>query len=97
MTDLAAALREAGHGDVADALERKELAGRLRQSGRDDLADALEGGDQPAEALEAGEQPADKRQERPAPASPAEQEQRFAEQYRDALNAAITPSFDVSA
>jgi hypothetical protein len=27
MSDLAAALREAGHGDVADALERKELAG----------------------------------------------------------------------
>jgi hypothetical protein len=41
MSDLAAALREAGQGDVADALERKELAGRLRQAGRDDLADAL--------------------------------------------------------
>lgn len=51
MSDLAAALREAGHKDVADALERKELAGRLRQSGRDDLADALEAGD-PAPAVE---------------------------------------------
>jgi hypothetical protein len=45
MGDLAAALREAGHGDVADALEKKELAGRLRQSGRDDLADQLEAGE----------------------------------------------------
>jgi hypothetical protein len=43
--DLAAALREAGHGDVADALEKKELAGRLRQSGRADLADQLEAGE----------------------------------------------------
>jgi len=45
VSDLAAALRETGHGDVAAALERKELAGRFRQSGRDDLADALEAGE----------------------------------------------------
>ena len=42
MTDLADALRADGHGDLAAALEAKELAGRLRQSGRDDLTDALE-------------------------------------------------------
>jgi hypothetical protein len=30
MSDLAAALREAGHSEIANALERKELAGRLR-------------------------------------------------------------------
>jgi len=53
MTDLAAALREAGHDDVAAALERKELAGRLRQNGRDDLADQLEAGVQTAPAEEA--------------------------------------------
>jgi hypothetical protein len=44
VSDLADALREAGHEDVA-VLERKELAGRLRQSGRDDFADALEAGE----------------------------------------------------
>jgi hypothetical protein len=54
MPDLTAALREAGHGDVADALERKELAGRLRQSGRPDLADQLEAGD-PTPAVEEAE------------------------------------------
>jgi hypothetical protein len=84
MSDLAAALREAGHGDVADALERKELAGRLRQSGRDDLADQLE---------------AD--QQTPTPAPPerplthAEQEQQFAEQYRDALNRSLSPTHEI--
>jgi hypothetical protein len=46
MTDLAAALREAGHDDVAAALERKGLAGQLRQAGRPDLADQLEASDQ---------------------------------------------------
>lgn len=56
MSDLAAALREAGHGDVAAALEKKELAGRLRKSGRDDLADALETGD-PIPAAEEAEPP----------------------------------------
>jgi hypothetical protein len=45
VSDLATALRENGHTEIADALERKELAGRLRQSGRDDLADQLEAGD----------------------------------------------------
>jgi hypothetical protein len=44
VSDLADALRAAGHTDVAAALEGKELAGRLRQSRRDDLADALEAG-----------------------------------------------------
>jgi hypothetical protein len=29
MSDLAAALREAGHPEVASELERRELAGRL--------------------------------------------------------------------
>jgi hypothetical protein len=49
MTDnLSSALREAGHPDIAEALERKALAGQLRQAGRDDLADSLEAGDQPA-------------------------------------------------
>jgi hypothetical protein len=59
MSDLAAALREAGHGDVAHALERKELVGRLRQAGRGDLADALEAGDQtpPAEEAEPTTEP----------------------------------------
>jgi hypothetical protein len=45
MGDLADALREAGHEDVAAALETKELAGRLRKSGRDDLAEQLEAGE----------------------------------------------------
>jgi hypothetical protein len=91
MSDLAAALREAGHPDVADALERKELAGRLRQSGRDDLADALEAGG------EAGA-PAREQEDEAAPgATPVNAERQFAEQYRDALNAAITPSFDAAA
>ena len=49
MTDnLSAALREAGHTEIADALERKSLAGQLRTAGRDDLADSLEAGDQTA-------------------------------------------------
>jgi hypothetical protein len=43
--DLADALREAGHEDVAAELEGKEPAGRLRQSGSDDLDDALEAGE----------------------------------------------------
>lgn len=67
MSDLAAALREAGHGDVADALERKELAGRLRQAGRGDLADALEGGDQTT--------PAEEAEPTTEPSSPAAHEQ----------------------
>lgn len=52
MSDLAAALREAGHTDIAAALEGKELAGRLRQTGRDDLAAALEAGSQTPPAAE---------------------------------------------
>ena len=47
--DLTEGLREAGHDDLAEALERKQLAGRLRESGRDDLADQL---DRPAEAVQ---------------------------------------------
>jgi hypothetical protein len=52
MNELSVALREAGHTDIAAALERKELAGRLRQSGRDDLADALEANSEPTPATE---------------------------------------------
>jgi hypothetical protein len=58
MGDLADALREAGHGDVAAALEKKELAARLRKSGRPDLADQLEAGDQPAPEAEETPPPA---------------------------------------
>jgi hypothetical protein len=47
MSDLIAALREAGHEDVAAALEQKELAGRLRKAGREDLADSLITGETP--------------------------------------------------
>jgi len=64
MSELAAALRDAGHSDVADALERKELAGRLRQTGRDDLADQLEAGAPAGEAEPSAE---------PTPAAPHEQ------------------------
>ncbi len=46
---LTIALREAGHTELADALERKELVGRLRQSGRADLAERLEAPEAPAE------------------------------------------------
>ena len=49
MDDLAAALREAGHEDLADALRRKALAGELREAGREDLAAALEAGEAPGE------------------------------------------------
>ena len=42
---MAAALREAGHAEIAAALERKSLAGQLRKAGRDDLADSLEAGE----------------------------------------------------
>jgi hypothetical protein len=45
MTDLTAALREAGHDDLAAALERKALVRGLREAGREDLADALESGE----------------------------------------------------
>ena len=47
MTDLTEALREAGHDDIADQLEKKALANELRKAGRDDLADALEAGRRP--------------------------------------------------
>ena len=87
MSDLVTALREAGHGDVADALERKELAGRLRQSGRDDLADQLEAGQQETTPVEPAEPE--------PPVTPAEQHQRLAEDYRDALNASLTPSLTI--
>jgi hypothetical protein len=60
MGDLAAAIREAGHEDVAAALETKELAGRLRKSGRDDLAEQLEAGESTpaAEETEPNAEPA---------------------------------------
>jgi hypothetical protein len=52
MHDLATALRESGHTEIAAALERKALAGDLREAGRSDLADALEAGEPAAEAPE---------------------------------------------
>jgi hypothetical protein len=69
MGDLAAALREAGHGDVADALEKKELAGRLRQSGRDDLANQLEAGGETSPAGDEDTPPS----VQPTPPAPHEQ------------------------
>lgn len=42
--DLARELREAGHPDLAEALERKQLGTQLRDLGRDDLADAVQAG-----------------------------------------------------
>jgi hypothetical protein len=64
MSDLAAALREAGHSEIANALERKELAGRLRHIDRDELADQLEAGAPAGEAEPNAE---------PTPAAPHEQ------------------------
>jgi excisionase family DNA binding protein len=50
MSDLTAALREAGYDDIADELDKRALAGELRKAGRDDLADSLEGaGEAPQE------------------------------------------------
>ena len=49
MTDLSDALREGGHADLAEQLDRKQLAGQLRESGRTDLADRLETAETPAE------------------------------------------------
>jgi hypothetical protein len=81
VSDLAAALREAGHPEVADQLERRELAARLRESGRPDLADALMTGEQtpPAEAAEPGSEP--------APPAPHEQ---LARSLRNALSRWVT-------
>lgn len=79
MGDLAAALREAGHGDVAAALEKKELAGRLRKSGRDDLADQLEAGE-PTPAADETAEPS----EEPAP------HERLARSLRDAQSRWVT-------
>jgi hypothetical protein len=53
MSDLAAALRESGHADLARQLEAKELAAKLRRSGRDDLAASLEAPQPPPEQAEA--------------------------------------------
>jgi hypothetical protein len=75
MTDLAAALREAGHEDVAAALEKKELAGRLRQNGRDDLAHALEAGGQGNPAAE---------EEAQRTVEPATPHKRLAQELRNA-------------
>ena len=54
--DLAGALREAGHADIADALERKQLANRLREGGREDLAEQLEAGKTPAAPVSEADQ-----------------------------------------
>lgn len=73
--DLARTLREAGHADIAEALERDQLRDQLREAGRGDLADAPEaaGSGQPAE---------------PAPAAPANANQREAEVIVGALREA---------
>ena len=76
--DLTTALREAGHADLADVLEKKELVGRLRQGGRADLADRLEA------PPEAPEPPA-------APEPPKSAERVAAEGLRDHLNASLSP------
>jgi hypothetical protein len=90
MGDLADALREAGHTEIANQLERKALAGDLRKVGRGDLADALESGEQheatPAPATETEPEPTE-------PPTPQQQQQQFAENFRDALNASRTPWF----
>jgi hypothetical protein len=54
--DLTEGLRDAGHDDLAEALERKQLAGQLREGGREDLADQLEAGREPEPAPSEGEQ-----------------------------------------
>jgi hypothetical protein len=77
VSDLTEALREAGHDDVAAALERKELAGRLRQAGREDLADALVTGEQTPPP------------EQPEPA-PVPEHERLARQLADAQSEWIT-------
>jgi hypothetical protein len=79
VTDLADALRADGHGDLAAALEAKELVGRVRQSGRDDLADALEAGD-PLGTPTGGTEP--------------EAEQQFGQMLLDGINAAQSPSLE---
>lgn len=43
-TDLANALRGAGHDDLAESLERKRLASELDALGRPDLAERLTSG-----------------------------------------------------
>jgi hypothetical protein len=78
VNDLATALRESGHTEIADALERKELAGRLRTSGTDDLADALEAGE-PTPLVEEAEPTAE-----PAP------HERLAKQLDEAQSRWIT-------
>jgi hypothetical protein len=80
VSDLADALREAGHDDVADQLEQRELAGRLRELGRSDLADALITGETPpvGEAEPTAE---------PTPPAPHEQ---LAQSLRDAQSRWLT-------
>ena len=82
MTDLSAALKEAGHDELAAALERKSLAGQLRQAGRDDLADALEADQPPAEQTPA------------APTDPVEaaRQQEAAALYEGLVRAGIAPA-----
>lgn len=87
MTDLADALRADGHGDLAAALEAKELVGRLRQSGRDDLADALEAGE-PLGTPTRGTEPEAEQQ-----AGPVSAEQQFGQMLLG-INAAQSPSLE---
>jgi hypothetical protein len=76
--DLATALRESGHTEIAAALERKALAGGLRKAGRDDLADALEAGDTAAEATE------------PSPPTPPAPHEQLAQQLNAAQSKWLT-------
>ena len=90
MTDLADALRADGHGDLAAALEAKELVGRLRQSGRDDLADALEAGE-PLGTPTGGTEPEAEQQ-----AGPVSPEQQLGQMLLDGVNGALSPSLEFS-
>jgi hypothetical protein len=83
VSGLSQALRDAGHDEIADKLEARELAGRLRDLGREDLADELDGHD----AQPRSEEP----QEPAAPATPQEQGQ----QLLDGLNRVRTPWFQL--
>ena len=83
MTDLSAALKEAGHDELAAALERKSLAGQLRQAGRDDLADALEADQPPAEQTPAAPT---------RPAVEAARQHEAAAMYEGLVRAGIAPA-----
>jgi hypothetical protein len=71
---LSDALREGGHADLADQLERKQLAGQLRETGRNDLAERLETPEAPPAEPEPVKSP----------------EVQMAERMRDAMNESLT-------